>query len=79
MMPDTATCAGCQIAYPEGLLFPYVTDGIRYESLCGICALALLNSTHGTRYRTFESELAEAKRQQALAYRWRLHCQKELE
>jgi len=36
---------------------------------CGICALARINAVHGTQWKQFRGELAETKRQQALAFR----------
>jgi hypothetical protein len=69
LMPTTAVCADCEIAYPENLLAPYFEGDGRYTPLCGICALVRINIAHKTRFKAFVGELAETKRKQALAFR----------
>jgi hypothetical protein len=53
-------CKICKIEYPDEIL----SNGI-----CGICALELTNKIHGTNRTSFNGEMAEDLRLQAIAWR----------
>jgi hypothetical protein len=65
-----AVCARCRVRYPTGLLSPLETDqGEPAQTVCGICALALMNQKRRSSDTRLKSELAEDLRQQAIAWR----------
>jgi hypothetical protein len=52
------------------LLSPLPTgEGEPAPSVCGICALALLNQKHGSNDTRLTDEMAEVLRQQSIAWR----------
>jgi hypothetical protein len=61
-------CSGCDWTYPDGYVNPF-TSSKGNEQLCGICALDASNELHGTKWKTFNGEMAEDARQDAVAYR----------
>lgn len=62
------SCVRCDWPYPDDMLKPVVGSLIKGNA-CGICALEMLNATHGTRMKRFHGEMAEDFRQRALAWR----------
>lgn len=70
-------CSVCKLPYPEEILSPMFVGtpgGAGYTGLlCGICALEVTNSTHGTNRTKFTGEMAEEFRQRAIAWR-KKHC-----
>jgi hypothetical protein len=67
------TCQRCGWVYPDELLSDLVgtspaTGRFRWH-LCAICALEVTNEQLGLRNKAFGGEMAEAMRQDALAWR----------
>lgn len=64
-------CDECGESYPPELVTHYFSGNARFQRsrCCGVCALALSNKEHGLKRRKFQGELAEAMRQDAIAYR----------
>lgn len=62
-------CGECRLPYPDDMLSPLMTNGGYSQPVCGICALAMVNASHGTHNKRFHGELAEDDRQRALNWR----------
>lgn len=62
-------CNGCDWKYPDNLLAPIFLNGEYAYDICGICALVLVNETHGTNNTKFNGKMAEANRLAAIKWR----------
>lgn len=66
-------CEDCKIEYPSGLVQPIHSNIVEHrKDLCGICALELMNRTHGMRRTQFDGHQAEYIRLQCVAFREKL-------
>jgi hypothetical protein len=63
-------CRRCRVRYPTALLSsPLIAEGELASTVCGICALALMNKRSGSKETRLEDEAAEDMRQQAIVWR----------
>lgn len=65
---DLVECARCCVPYPEWYLNPVIGSLVN-GNVCGVCALQITNAIHGTKWRSFQGEMAEEMRW--LAADWR--------
>ncbi len=53
-------CAECEEEFPDEILSPMMVNGGYTASICGVCALAIRNETHGLPPNTpFQGEVAQ--------------------
>jgi len=67
------TCENCKWKYPDehvaSMQICTPEKGSHIAKLCGVCALETMNKIHGTNFKKFKGEAAEAMRQAALKWR----------
>ena len=53
-------CPQCEKDFPEHLLHPLLVNGAHTEPMCPICAMGIINKTHGINRKKFAGTTAQA-------------------
>lgn len=61
-------CSQCKIDYPSYMV-QLMKSSLGSFMVCGVCALDISNQIHGTQRATFDGEVAEQMRKEAIEFR----------